>query len=142
MAKQRRGEQGTKPPTLVLDASAIISATKPNPNKRVLAILEQALENDAPLAIASVTLAEVLRGERRDAPVYRLINAANVIPIDAQIGRQAGERIGRKRASGNMTIDALVAEAAVSVEGIAIIVTSDADDFLSLVDRDVRVITI
>lgn len=134
-----RGARQPQKRALVLDASAIIAATQANPKPRMIALLKQAHQANSPIFVCSVTLAEVLRGAHSDAPTHRLLRSATVVPVDAKLGQRAGERIGRKALKGNITIDALVAETAESLDRAAAIVTSDGRDFRALVDAPITV---
>ena len=105
----------------------------------MIALLKQAFQANSPIFVCSVTLAEVLRGSQSDARAHRLLRSATVVPVDANLSRRAGERIGRKSLKGNVTIDALVAETAESLDRAAAIVTSDGSDFRALVDAPITV---
>src|SRR5258708_26558392 len=92
-----RGEIGG---TLVLDAEGLVKLSNGDP--RVLSRAKLAHVRDATVAIAATTLAEVLRGGPRDAPVYRALTRVRVISIHAGQGRAAGEllwRVGLSRPS-------------------------------------------
>src|SRR5258707_2823240 len=80
-----RGEIGG---TLVLDAEGLVKLSNGDP--RVLSRAKLAHVRDATVAIAATTLAEVLRGGPRDAPVYRALTRVRVISIHAGQGRAAG----------------------------------------------------
>src|SRR5260370_27906951 len=100
-----RGEIGG---TLVLDAEGLVKLSNGDP--RVLSRAKLAHVRDATVAIAATTLAEVLRGGPRDAPVYRALTRVRVISIHAGQGRAAGELLGRVGLSGHShALDALVA---------------------------------
>src|SRR5258707_15565870 len=100
-----RGEIGG---TLVLDAEGLVKLSNGDP--RVLSRAKLAHVRDATVAIAATTLAEVLRGGPRDAPVYRALTRVRVISIHAGQGRAAGELLGRVGLSGHRhALDALVA---------------------------------
>ena len=105
----------------------------------MIALLKQAYQANSPIFVCSVTLAEVLRGAHGDARTHLLLRSATVVPVDANLSRRAGERIGRKSLKGNVTIDALVAETAESLNRAAAIVTSDGRDFRALVDSPIKV---
>lgn len=94
------------------------------------------------LVIAAATLTEVLRGHPRDALIHRLLLGLKVRVIDEQLGRAAGERIGRARVQGNATLDALVAEVASSLPRPVVVLTADSADMNALVDPDVLVFDI
>src|SRR5258708_40003563 len=87
-----RGEIGG---TLVLDAEGLVKLSNGDP--RVLSRAKLAHIRDATVAIAATTLAEVLRGGPRDAPVYRALTRVRVISIHAGQGRAAGGMSGAVR---------------------------------------------
>jgi hypothetical protein len=62
--------------------------------------------------------------------------------VDAELGRAAGERIGRTRVRGNVTLDALVAEVASSLPRPVVVMTADVQDMTPLVDSDVMVVDV
>ena len=82
------------------------------------------------IRVSAVTLTEVLRGRPRDARVHALLKLCLVKPVTEEVGRTAGELLGRSRRDD--TVDALVAvdaaEAPVPVE----ILTSDPKDLTVL----------
>ena len=94
------------------------------------------------LVVTAATLTEVLRGHPRDALIHRLLSSLQVQVIDEQLGRAAGERIGRTQVRGNATLDALVAEVASSLPRPVVVLTADYDDITALVDPDVMVLDI
>jgi len=87
-------------------------------------------------------LAEVLRGHPRDALIHRLLLSVNIRVVDADFGRAVGERIGRTRVRGNVTLDALVAEGAARLPRPVVVFTADEHDLTTLVDPDVMVLSI
>ena len=99
-------------------------------------------EDGVDLFVAAATLAEVLRGHPRDALIHRLLLGLKVRVVDEQLGRAAGERIGRTQVRGNTTLDALVAEVASSMPRPVVVLTADYDDITALVDPDVMVLDI
>lgn len=126
--------------SVVLDASAItIAADK---YSKVRGVLRRWQEDSADIYVAASTLTEVLRGHKRDALIHRLLASLNVYVIDAEIGRAAGERIGRTRTRGNVTLDSLVAEVASTLPRPVAVLTADTRDITALVDPDVMVLDI
>ena len=99
-------------------------------------------EDGVDLFVAAATLAEVLRGHPRDALIHRLLLGLKVRVVDEQLGRAAGERIGRAQVHGNATLDALVAEVASSMPRPVVVLTADYDDITALVDPGVMVLDI
>ena len=105
-------------------------------------VLRRWQEDGVDLFVAAATLTEVLRGHPRDALIHRLLQSLKVRVIDEDLGRAAGERIGRTKARGNATLDALVAEVASSLPRPVAVLTADYDDITALVDPDVMVLDI
>lgn len=129
-----------RPPlrSVVLDATAVTLAAQDR--SEVRRILRRWQDDAADLYITATTLTEVLRGHARDALIHRLLAAMNIRVVDAELGRAAGERIGRTRARGNVSLDALVAEVASLLPRPVAVLTGDADDMRRLVDHDVMVV--
>jgi hypothetical protein len=126
--------------SVVLDASALTIAS--DSRSEVRQVLRRWQDDGADLVTTAATLTEVLRGHPRDAAIHRLLASLNVRLIDAPLGQAAGERIGRTRSRGNVTLDALVAEVASSLPRPVALLTSDVDDLQALVDPDVMVLDI
>ena len=84
----------------------------------------------------------MLRDHPRDAFIHQLLSSLKVRVIDAELGRAAGERIGRTKVRGNATLDALVAEVASSLPRPVAVLTADYDEITALVDPDVMVLDI
>ena len=105
-------------------------------------VLRRWEEDGVDLFVAAATLTEVLRGHPRDALIHRLLQSLKVRVIDEDLGRAAGERIGRTKVRGNATLDALVAEVASSLPRPVAVLTADYDDITALVDPDVMVLDI
>ncbi len=129
-----RGEIGG---TLVLDAEGLVKLSNGDP--RVLSRAKLAHVRDATVAIAATTLAEVLRGGPRDAPVYRALTRVRVISIHAGQGRAAGELLGRVGLSGHShALDALVAVVAMAQPRPVVLLTSDTKDMERLTEEPDR----
>lgn len=126
--------------SVVLDATALTAASQAHSDIR--GVLRRWQDDGANLVTTAATLAEVLRGHPRDAAIHRLLASLNVRVIDAPLGQAAGERIGRTKSRGNVTLDALVAEVASSLPRPVALLTSDVDDLQALVDPDVMVLDI
>ena len=126
--------------SVVLDATAISIAS--DDQSEVRAALRRWEEDGVDLFVAAATLTEVLRGHPRDALIHRLLLGLKVRVIDEDLGRAAGERIGRTKVRGNATLDALVAEVASSLPRPVAVLTADYDDITALVDPDVMVLDI
>lgn len=126
--------------SVVLDATAITVAS--DARSEVRRLLRRWEDDGVELFIAAATLTEVLRGHPRDALIHRLLLAVKIRVIDEDLGRAAGERIGRTKVRGNATLDALVAEVASSLPRPVVVLTADYDDITALVDPHVMVLDI
>jgi predicted nucleic acid-binding protein len=129
---------------LVLDAQGLAGAAGGDPT--VQAWLERAQELDADVIVSAVTLAEVIRGEARDARCNSVVKAVDVWPADAALGRAAGALLGR--ASSDRTVDAVVAATVLAARQHhgttrCVVLTSDPDDLTALLadSPDIRVVT-
>jgi len=125
---------------VVLDATALTVAS--DEKSEVRRLLRRWADEGVDLVVAAATLTEVLRGHPRDALIHRLLSSLKVRVIDEDLGRAAGERIGRTKVRGNATLDALVAEVASSLPRPVVVLTADYDDITALVDPDVMVLDI
>lgn len=126
--------------SVVLDATAVTVAS--DDRSEVRRLLRRWHEDGVDLIVTAATLTEVLRGHPRDALIHRLLASLQVQVIDQQLGRAAGERIGRTQVRGNATLDALVAEVASALPRPVVVLTADYDDITALVDPDVMVLDI
>ncbi|HWD82245.1 MAG TPA: hypothetical protein VG497_25275, partial [Kribbella sp.] len=57
---------------------------------------------------SAAILAEALRGERRDAAVYRVLGGIVVEPVSRAIGERAGQLIGTAHLSSGQAVDAIL----------------------------------
>ena len=123
MARLRGGIGGT----LVLDAEGLVKLS--NGDRRVLSRAKMAHARNATVVAAATTLAEVLRGGPRDAPLYQALRRVRVISIHADDARAAGELLGRAKLSGHQhALDALVAAVALAQPRPVVLLTSDTKD--------------
>jgi predicted nucleic acid-binding protein len=123
--------------TLVLDCEGLSKLAAGDGRTR--AYLESARERGARVVISTITLAETLRGTRRDAAVHRVLSRIIVLPVMAEIARQAGELLGATGLSGHRcTIDAVVAATALRLERPIVLLTSDPADLAKLVEEPER----
>ena len=133
MARLRREIGGT----LVLDAEGLVKLS--NGDLRALSRAKLAHARDATVVIAATTLAEVLRGGTRDAPVYHALTRVRVISIHAEQARAAGELLGRIRLAGHgRALDALVAVVAMAQPRPVVLLTSDTKDLERLTEEPDR----
>ena len=117
----------------VLDAEGLSKAAT---NDVVVgSLLAAALEEDMPVFVSAVTLAETLRGRPADAGVHRILKSASVVPVTSELGRAAGELLGATRRAD--TVDAIVAVTAQAVAemlGDTYLLTSDPRDLTALTE--------
>jgi predicted nucleic acid-binding protein len=126
---------------VVLNSEGLAAAGRGD--RRVVAVLGSARDRGARVVVSAVTLAEVLRGGQRDAGVHRVLKLIPIVPVTAEVGRAAGELLGRGGPAG-ATVDAVVAAAVLACPGPVLVLTSDLDDLTALTaDRDdVRVVQV
>lgn len=137
MARRRRSKPEVGG-TLVLDADGVIKAATNDP--RVQAFLTSARRRDARVVVSAITLAEVLRGGRRDAAVHRILNRVSHVPVTTELARAAGVLLGSAKLA-DATVDAAVAATALAEAGPVVILTSDPDD-LGLLTRGHSTVTV
>ena len=115
---------------LVLDAGAILALARGDGDTR--AAVERARREGYVVVIPTPVLAQVHRGGRDRAWIDRVVNAVDaLLPTTAAVARRAGELLARSNTTD--AVDAIVAaEALVSTP--ALILTSDPDDLMRLVD--------
>jgi predicted nucleic acid-binding protein len=133
MARLRGGVGGA----LVLDAEGIVKLAQGDLMTRHR--YEAARTRRSNIITAASTLAEVLRGKPRDAAMHRVLNRITVVRIDAQLGRAAGELLGRAGLSGHRhALDALLAVVALDQPRPVVLLTSDPGDLGRLTDEPHR----
>lgn len=121
---------------LTLDAGALIAYERGEP--RVREILATAFARGIVPTIPSVAVAEVWRGDAKDARVARLLSACHVEPLDELRARGAGAL--RRVVEGAGTIDACIALGARHRgDGVA---TSDPDDMRRLLGPSATILTV
>ena len=111
---------------LTLDAGALIAYERGD--ERIREILSVGYARGLVPTIPAIALAEVWRGEAKDARVARLLKACSIETVDERLARAAGAL--RRRTPGSETIDACIA-AGVLRRGDAI-ATSDPRDMRAL----------
>ena len=126
--QRRRLRPTTLPDAVLLDATALSQAA--HGDVRVRAELAIAEQIGAGVHVSAITLAEVLRGHRRDAGVHRLLAGVDQEAVSAELGRAAGELLGRTRRDD--TVDAAVAVTADRIAGRVRLLTGDAGDLRAL----------
>ncbi len=126
--RQRRQLAGEVPDAVLLDSEGLSAGAQGD--ARVRAELTVAEQLGARVHVSSVTLAEVLRGQRRDARVHSLLSAVEKVPVTPELGRAAGELLGRT--GRDDTVDAVVAVTAQSVGRLVRLLTGDPADLRAL----------
>ncbi len=111
---------------LTLDAGALIAYERADP--RVRGILARAFARGVVPTVPAMALAEVWRGDAKDARLARLLKACNVEPVTESLARSTGEL--RRRTRGSETIDASIAVGVRHRRDA--VMTSDPDDMRRL----------
>jgi hypothetical protein len=107
--------------TLVLDAGAFLAVERGD--RRVMALLKrELLASRAPRSHGGV-VGQVWRGGARQAQLARLLRATEFSPLDTELGRKAGELLGRSRAHD--VIDAGVV--LLAVDGDQVLTSAPSD---------------
>jgi predicted nucleic acid-binding protein len=121
---------------LTLDAGALIAYERGDASIRE--ILKIGYGRGLVPTIPAIALAEVWRGDAKDARVARLLKSCSIEVVDEGLARTAGAL--RRRISGAATIDACIA-AGVRRRGDAI-ATSDPDDMRALLGPDLTILAV
>ena len=140
MARRRQRRQlrpGGLPDAVVLDSTALSGAAIGHLRVRAEVGLAEQLGVD--VYVSSVTLAETLRGHRRDARVHAVLAGTDQVAVTPQIGRAAGELLGLTNRDD--TIDAIVAVSAQLLGTRVRLLTADADD-LGVLTADMSNVTV
>ncbi len=123
--------------TLVLDSEGLSKLA--TGDARARAYLDSARARRAQAVTSAITLTETLRGGSRDTNVHRVLSRITILPVTAQIARQAGELLGATGLPGHRcAIDAVVAATALGLERPIVLLTSDPDDMSRLVEEPDR----
>jgi len=121
---------------LTLDAGALIAYERGEP--RIREILATAFARGLVPTVPSVALAEVWRGDAKDARVARLLKVSSVELLDELRARHAGAL--RRSVPGASTIDACIAVGAAQ-RGDAV-ATSDPHDMRRLLGSNATILTV
>lgn len=97
-------------------------------DRNVALILKGALAFGSRVIVPAGALAQVWRGGARSAPLSRVVDAAEIEPLDEARAKEIGERLGSRGATD--VTDAHVVCCA--VEHCAAVATSDSDDIRAL----------
>jgi predicted nucleic acid-binding protein len=116
---------------LLLDSEAI-SAVAHGPairRDRVRALIAEMRRRELPIGTAADVLAEVVRGQRRDAGVFAGLRRerVEVYPVDTRVGVRAGQLLGSAKVGSERAVDAFVVAVA-DLAGGAVIATVDKAD--------------
>ena len=121
----------------MLDAQGLVKLAAGDPAARALA--RKARQGNHAVVTASSTLAEVLRGGPKDAPLHQALRHVTVDGISKDLGRKAGELLGATRMAGHQhTVDALLAVVALAQRRPVVLLTSDASDMAQLTEEPDR----
>ena len=116
------------PDAVLLDSGALSEAAGGHVRFRAeLALAEQL---GVTVHVSSVTLAETLRGHRRDARVDAVMGGIEQNPVTSRLGRAAGELLGRT--TRDDTIDAIIAVTAENLGARVRLLTGDPNDLNAL----------
>jgi predicted nucleic acid-binding protein len=121
---------------LTLDAGALIAYERGD--ARVRGILATAYARGFVPTIPAIALAEVWRGDAKDARVARLLKASSIETVDERSARETGRL--RRATPGAGTIDACIA-VGVRKRGDAI-ATSDPDDMRTLLGSGFTILAV
>jgi predicted nucleic acid-binding protein len=131
--RRRRGVGGS----LVLDAEGL--AKLATGDAVAVSLARDTHRAGADVVTSASTLAEVLRGGARDAPIHRVLSNITVVPIGQQQGRAAGELLGMTGLSGHRcALDALLAVVALAQPRPVVVLTGDTDDMRRLTEEPGR----
>ncbi len=128
MARGPRGVVSGRIRSLLLDGEGLSKSAAGDVRAHAHLIAARRLR--LPVVVSALTLAEVLRGHPRDAGVHLLLKGCVIEPVTREIGRAAGELLGRTRRWD--TVDAVIAATAATLPAPVQILTSDADDLRAL----------
>lgn len=109
---------------ILLDSEGLSAAARGDARTRAELALAERL--GVKVYVSAITLAETLRGGPRDARVHALLRGAGQEPVTSELGRAAGELLGRTGRAD--TVDAVVAVTAQGLGHRVRILTSDPDD--------------
>jgi predicted nucleic acid-binding protein len=121
---------------LTLDAGALIAYERGE--GRIREILAVGYARGFVPTIPAIALAEVWRGDAKDARVARLLKASSIETVDERLARAAGSL--RRTIPGAGAIDACIA-VGVRRRGDAI-ATSDPDDMRALLGPEFTILTV
>jgi len=112
--------------SLLLDAGALIGFERGDP--AIAAKLQTAVDSSDDLRTTSMIVAQAWRDGRRQVSLARLLSNVEIVAIDEDLGRQAGELLGVSR-----TADPIDASLVILARPHDRILTSDPTDIRQLV---------
>jgi predicted nucleic acid-binding protein len=121
---------------LTLDTGALIAYERGE--ERVREILAVAYARGLVPTIPAVALAEIWRGDAKDARVARLLKACSIETLDERLARAAGPL--RRVTPGASTIDACIAIGV--TQRLDAIATSDPEDLRKLLGPGFTILTV
>jgi predicted nucleic acid-binding protein len=124
-----------------LDSGALIALSRGD--RSAIALLKALRQEQTLLIIPAPVLAEVLRGNRADAAIHRILNCYSdeIVPTSAEAAKYAGELLGRAGASSTMTMDALIGATALEYKSTDLL-TADEDDHRRLLGEKLDIIPV
>ncbi len=121
---------------LTLDAGALIAYERGD--ERIRAILTAAYARGLVPTVPAIALAEVWRGDAKDARVARLLKACSIETVDEPLARAAGSLC--RATPGSATIDACIAVGVRRRRDA--IATSDPRDMRALLGRQLTILAV
>ncbi len=136
--------EATRRLMLLLDSEALSSLAHGPARRRdrVRALIVEMRRRELPVATVAAVLAEVVRGQPRDAGVFSGLRRerVEVHPVDTRVGVRAGQLLGATRWGSEHAVDAFVV-AVGDVAGGAVVATVDARDIDRLAAHASNVVT-
>ena len=122
---------------IALDAGGLIAVERDD--RRVVALIRMALDDDGRIIVPATALAQVLRNPARQVPLWRMIQRkrTDVVPLDGSHAQAVGALLAKTRTSD--IVDAHVVVCA-QRSGLAV-VTSDPFDLRRL-DPSLRIVAV
>lgn len=121
---------------LTLDAGALIAYERGD--ERIRQILTVAYARGVVPTVPAIALAEVWRGDAKDARVAHLLKACSIETVDGRLARAAGRL--RPTAPGSATIDACIAVGVRQRRDA--IATSDPGDMRTLLGQGFTILAV
>jgi hypothetical protein len=125
--------------SLLLDAGAVLAIAQDR--QEVRRWLQRAQTQGIDPRVTLVTTAEVFRDGTAGARVRWVLSLLDEEALDDEHAKEAGRLLGRTN-SGDRTIDALVAAAALRMPRPVVVLTSDPKDLGRLLEGQRRVVVV